>query len=141
MIKIKRIENFQEFDKLADKLLDEYDSKNDVNYNFKQFVFTASENDEIVGILTGFSYYAEVQINNLVVLEKYRGQGIGSKLIKQVENYFADKGFNNINLTTNAFQAPEFYTKCGFELEFVRNNKENPKLTKYFFVKYFCAEQ
>ncbi len=137
MIKIERTENFQEFDKLADELLDEYDSKNDVNYNFKQFVFTASENDKIVGILTGFSYYAEVQINNLVVLEKYRGQGIGSKLIKQVENYFAGKGFNNINLTTNSFQAPEFYTKCGFELEFVRNNKENPKLTKYFFVKYF----
>ncbi len=35
MIKIERTENFQEFDKLADELLDEYDSKNDVNYNFK----------------------------------------------------------------------------------------------------------
>lgn len=29
------------------------------------------------------------------------------------------------------------YEKCGFELEFVRKNKSNPKLTKYFFIKYF----
>ena len=29
MIKIERVENFQEFDKLADELLDEYDSEKD----------------------------------------------------------------------------------------------------------------
>ena len=29
------------------------------------------------------------------------------------------------------------YKKCGFEVEFIRENKENPKLTKYFLVKYF----
>lgn len=31
----------------------------------------------------------------------------------------------------------EFYKKCGFEVEFIRENKENPNLTKYFLVKYF----
>ena len=43
----------------------------------------------------------------------------------------------NINLTTYDFQAPDFYKKCGYEVEFVRKNKEEPKLTKYFLVKYF----
>lgn len=57
--------------------------------------------------------------------------------IKAVEEYYKDKDFENINLTTYAFQAPEFYKKCGFEVEFVRNSKENFKLTKYFLVKYF----
>ena len=47
------------------------------------------------------------------------------------------KGFENINLTTYGFQAPEFYKKCGFEVEFIRKNKENPKLDKYYLVKYF----
>ena len=32
---------------------------------------------------------------------------------------------------------PEFYKKCGFIVEFVRENKFNSKLTKTFFVKYF----
>ena len=42
-----------------------------------------------------------------------------------------------MNVTTYQFQAPEFYKKCGFKLEFIRENKENSKLSKYFFVKYF----
>ena len=81
--------------------------------------------------------FAEVYIDDLVVKEEHRGKGIGTKLIKEVENYYKDKNFNNMNLVTNGFQAPKFYEKCGFQLEFVRENKENPKLNKYFFVKYF----
>ena len=53
------------------------------------------------------------------------------------EEYFSDKNYTSISLTTYDFQAPKFYEKCGFKLEFVRENKKNPKLTKYFFVKYF----
>ena len=45
-------------------------------------------------------------------------------------------GFENINLTTYGFQAPEFYQKCGYRVEFIRRNKENPKLDKYYFVRY-----
>ena len=50
--------------------------------------------------LTGFSYYSEVTINNLVVRKGYRGKSIGIKLIKKTEEYFKNKGFNNINLVT-----------------------------------------
>ena len=57
--------------------------------------------------------------------------------METVENYYKNKGFENINLTTYGFQAPEFYKKCGFKIEFVRESKENPKLNKYFLVKYF----
>lgn len=137
VLKINYAENFEEIDKIADELLSEYDTENDVEYNFKRFSFVAKENTQTVGYLTGFSYYSEVTVNNLVVLKSYRGKGIGAALLKQVEQHFNGKGFNNINLVTNEFQAPKFYEKCGFKLEFVRKNKENQKLTKYFFVKYF----
>ncbi len=43
-------------------------------------------------------------------------------------------------MVTSAFQAPGFYEKCGFQAEFVRINKKNPKLTKTFFVKFFSDE-
>lgn len=45
-----------------------------------------------------------------------------------------------LGVVTSAFQAPEFYLKCGFKKEFVRANKNNPKLTKTFFIKYFENE-
>ena len=96
------------------------------------------ERSWFLGFLTGSSYryYSEATINNLVVKKDYLGQGIGTKLIRKVEECFKNNGFNNINLVTNDFQEPEFYKKCGFELEFVRKNKKSPKPTKYFFVKY-----
>lgn len=65
------------------------------------------------------------------------GKQVGSRLLMTVENHFKDRGFDNINLTTYAFQAPEFYQKFGFQIEFVRENTENPKLAKYFLVKKF----
>ncbi len=136
MIEIEYSKDFEELDKMADDLLTEYDKENGVEYNFNKFSFVAIDGNELVGFITGFSYYSEITINNVVVKKGYRGKGIGTKLIRKVEEYFEDKGFNNINLVTNDFQAPKFYEKCGFELEFVRKNKSNPKLTKYFFVKY-----
>nr|WP_297708181.1 hypothetical protein [uncultured Butyrivibrio sp.] len=32
------------------------------------------------------------------------------------------------------FQAPEFYKKLGYELEFIREDKD-PKFSKYFYLK------
>ena len=122
---------------LIDEEFNKYAIKNGVICNYTPFNFIAKENEKVVGIITGHSYYKEVKISDFIVLEEYRNKHIGSKLIKEVENYFINKGFENINLTTYEFQAPEFYKKCGYNLEFIRENKENPKLTKYFFVKYF----
>ena len=122
---------------LIDEEFNKYAIKNGAICNYTPFNFIAKENDKVVGIITGHSYYKEVKISDFIVLEEYRNRHIGSKLIKEVENYFRNKGFENINLTTYEFQAPEFYKKCGYNLEFIRENKENPKLTKYFFVKYF----
>lgn len=138
MLKIEHIEKLNEnFKKLIDDEFNKYAAQNNVSCNYTPFNFVAREKDQVVGILTGYSYYSEVYIDDLIVLEKRRGKGIGMKLMQEVENHFKDKNLNNINLVTNAFQAPEFYKKCGFELEFVRKNKANSKLTKYFFVKYF----
>lgn len=93
--------------------------------------------EKFVGIITGNSYYKEVHISDLIILDEYRNKHIGSKLVQTVEDYFKGKGFENINLTTYGFQAPEFYKKCGFEVEFIRKNKKNSKLDKYHLVKYF----
>jgi len=138
MIKIEYKENLdEEFYKIIDKEFNKFATENEVNCNYRPFNFIAREDNKVVGIITGHSYYKEVHIGDLIILEEYRNKHIGTKLVETVESYYKNKGFENINLTTYNFQAPEFYKKCGFEVEFIRENKNNPKLSKYFLVKYF----
>ena len=138
MLNIEYKENIEEeYYQFVDREFNKFAIENGVECNYKPFAFVAKDEDKIVGLLTGHSYYKEVYISDLVVLEEYRKQHIGSKLVKEVENYFKNKQLDNINLTTRRFQAPDFYKKCGFELEFIRKDKKNPNLDKYFFVKFF----
>lgn len=115
---------------------EQYENQNEVSCNYTPFSFVAKNEEDVVGIIGGYTCYEEVYIDDLVVGREYRKNGVGKELVSTVEKHFSNKGFNNINLVTNKFQAPEFYEKCGFELEFVRKNIKNPKLDKYFFVKY-----
>lgn len=127
----------EKYYKIINEEFNKFANKKEVTCNYTPFAFIAKEDDEFVGIVTGNSYYKEIHISDLIVLEKKRNKKIGSKLLKTVEDFYKGKGFENINLTTYGFQAPEFYKKCGFKVEFVRENKEDSKLNKYFFVKYF----
>lgn len=118
-----------------------YESSHGIALNYKQFsLVLTNDNNEAVGVLSASTVFAEVRIAILWVHSLHRGKGYGGKLIDGLENHFKGKGFNNISLVTSQFQAPEFYKKCGFQLEFVRKNEQNPKLTKFFFVKFFDEE-
>ena len=121
-------------DKKVESLLDhefeKYANQNNIICNYKTFSFIAKENNEIVGVLTGSSVYDEVHIEMLLVMEKYRNKNVGTLLIRDAENYFREKNFNYISLVTCGFQAPQFYEKCGYKLEFKRENKENDKLSQ-----------
>ena len=137
MVEIERVDSIDEkYSKMIDDEFNKYANKNNVVCDYVSFSFVAKENDNIVGIITGHSYYKEIHISDLIVLEQYRNKKIGSKLIEKVEEYYKNKGFENINLTTYDFQAPKFYQKCGFKIEFMRENKQNQKLTKYFLIKH-----
>ena len=138
MIEIEYKEKLdEEIYTMIDVEFNKFATKNGVVCNYKSFAFVAKEDNKIIGIITGNSYYKEVHISDLIVLEQYRNKHIGSKLMEIVESYYENKGFENINLTTYGFHAPEFYKKCGYEIPFIRKNKENPKLNKYYLVKYF----
>lgn len=115
-----------------------YEKEHGIDINYKEFAFVLSdENDLAFGVLNAYTAFAEVYIEDMWVDEALRGKGYGRQLINTLETHFKGKGYNNINLVTSAFNAPEFYKKCGFTEEFIRVNKENPKFTKTFFVKYF----
>lgn len=80
---------------------------------------------------------AEVYVDDIWLKPEYRRKNYGRILLEELEVRFKGKGYNNINLVTNGLQTVAFYKKCGYEVEFTRINKNNPKLNKTFSIKYF----
>lgn len=126
--------------KMRDDLVS-YESGHGIDVNYRRFALVLTGDDgEVIGVLNAFTAFAEIYVDDMWVDSRHRGKGHGRKLLSKLEERYQGKGFNNVNLCTNTFNAPDFYRKCGFELEFTRVNKKNPKLTKYFFVKFFDDE-
>ena len=137
MINIEYNETFdRDLSNIIDAEFKKYADKNDINFEYLPYTFVAKESDEVVGIISGKSYFNSAHITNLIVYEEHRDKDIGSKLVKAVEEYFKKKNCKTVTLDTYEFQAPNFYKKCGYELEFIREDKDDPKLTKYYFIKH-----
>lgn len=112
-----------------------YGEQNGVALNYEDFCFVAEDGGgRIVGAITGRAYYDEVHIGDLIVAEGCRRGGLGKRLVGAVEAAFRGRGYGVVTLTTFGFQAPEFYRKLGYSVEFVRENPD-PKLNKYFLKK------
>ena len=135
-MEIRKVELDSKVETFIETEQEKYETEHGVLCNYTPFCFTATLDDRIMGVVTGATLYSEVYIDELIVKDTCRGKGIGTQLIRTIEESFCGQGFNNINLCTNGFQASGFYEKCGFQLEFVRENKSDPKLNKYFYIKY-----
>lgn len=113
----------------------EYGKQNGIDVNYEDFCFVAKDSDgAILGVITGHAYYNEVHIGDLIIGKNNRRAGLGSQFVKAVEDAFRGSYYDIVTLTTFGFQAPEFYKKLGFEIEFVRE-QEDKKLNKYFLSK------
>ena len=132
------IRRINEVDDITGEFINEefsqYGMQNGIDLNYDEFCFVAEDDGKIIGVITGRAYYNEVHIGDLIVSGTCRGSGIGSVLVHAVEDAYKDKGYNKITLTTFGFQAPEFYKKLGYEVEFIREDN-NPQLRKYFLMK------
>ncbi len=137
---MKIIKKYEAEDRVGDfinEAFTDYAVSKSVDLNFEEYWFVAEDDSgEIIGTITGRAYYNEVHIGDLIIDKRFRGQDIGTKLVRAVEDEYRNKGFDKITLTTFGFQAPEFYKKLGYSLEFVREDKD-PKLSKYFYCKEF----
>jgi ribosomal protein S18 acetylase RimI-like enzyme len=115
-----------------------YEARCGIDVNYKRFSMVLHNQEGIAcGVINAYTAFAEIYIDDIWVDTAHRGKGYGRKLLQELEDHFTGQGFNNLNLCTSAFQAPEFYKKCGFSEEFTRENKINPELSKTFFVKFF----
>ena len=118
----------------------EHEKSHGIYDEYEKFNIIAKLDKKVVGVLSGYTVFAEIYVDNFWIEKNHRKKGYGRKILLYLENKYKDSGYNNINLVTSAFQAPKFYENCGYDLEFVRKNIFNPKLSKYFYIKYFDNE-
>ena len=119
-----------------------YEASHGVVCGYKEIsILVQSSAGTSIGVLSGYTAYAEIYVDDLWVDANHRKRGLGRQILQALEERYMNMGFNNINCVTNQFQAVGFYTKCGFEIEFVRPNKHNPKLTKTFLIKHLNEDR
>lgn len=80
-----------------------------------EFVAIDENGIEIGGILAGIGYWNGLEIKILWVDEIYRNKGIGTQILKHVENIAIERGAEISMLDTFDFQAEDFYLKNGYE--------------------------
>ena len=71
---------------------------------------------EIIGGLTGHTYWGYLDVEFLWVDESHRHRGIGAELVTNAEFEAKSRGCKYAMLDTFEFQALGFYQKIGYEL-------------------------
>ena len=82
----------------------------------ENIVLTIKNDDgSIIAGIVAWLWGAGLELEYLWVDKNEQGKGLGSKLLKELERVATDKGCHSIFTNTYSFQAPEFYSKYGYE--------------------------
>lgn len=87
----------------------------------------------IAGILSKMYCWNCLYIDALWVKEDYREEGLGTKLITEIEKVAKEKDCHLMHLDTFDFQAKDFYSKNGYEV--FGTLDDCPKEHKRYFMK------
>lgn len=79
-------------------------------------VYCRNDNGEVVGGLTGKSFWNWLHIEYLWVNESERGKNIGSEIMSAAEGEAIKRGCIGSTLDTFSFQALGFYEKLGYSV-------------------------
>ena len=114
----------------------------EVDADEEEFVLKIeNENNEIIGgcVAQAYEYHwSRVLLNDLWVDERYRHQGIGSMILREVERIAREKGCRVVTLGTASYMARPFYEKHGYTV-FTTLKKTNGYIS-YSLVKYLSED-
>lgn len=101
--------------------------------------FEIFEDSEFVGAVVVQLFWGQLHIKFLFVEEKYRGRGMARKLMQHAFEFGRKQGCHFAFVETMNFQAPAFYQKLGFEIEFSRAGYARD--TTFHYLKKALAEK
>jgi ribosomal protein S18 acetylase RimI-like enzyme len=84
-----------------------------------------SAEQQINGGATGVSLYGNLYVDMLWVAPDLRGQGWGTKIMRQAEEIGRRRKCSFATVNTMDWQALPFYQKLGYAIEFTRDGFEN----------------
>jgi ribosomal protein S18 acetylase RimI-like enzyme len=86
-------------------------------------VWITVDNDTVVGTVSVVPYGEALLIRSLAILPSSRGQGIGEMLLRHLESYAYENGYERLFLSTTPFLTPaiHLYERFGF-----RRSNEGP---------------
>jgi ribosomal protein S18 acetylase RimI-like enzyme len=103
--------------RLLDERLHEFNVQATGTSDAKLFAVFLRDGDQVaVGGIFGWTWGATCYIRSLYVPAHLRNQGFGSALMSAVETEARARGCGQIVLETHEFQAPDFYSRLGFEI-------------------------
>ena len=78
-------------------------------------LYVEDDKGELMAGLVAETFGNWLEIEYLFVKEEFRGQGIGSQLLRQAESEAKKKNCRYAFVNTYQFQAPTFYQKQGYK--------------------------
>lgn len=96
---------------------------------------TYIQDGQILGSLHAKYMFETCFLDLLAVEPACRKQGIGLQLMQTLEAECIKKGVKTILLTTQDYQAPGFYTKCGYTCHMEMEDVPFQGTVRYFFSK------
>jgi GNAT superfamily N-acetyltransferase len=97
--------------------LDAYDATQGAPVDWKLlYIFLRDGQGNIVGGLTGGTYWGWLYIGRLWLVENVRGLGYGSRLLIEAEQEALKRGCHHAYLDTQDFQALRFYQEHGYTI-------------------------
>ncbi len=132
---VKFVDLSEEQAEYIDEQLQAYDREY-IRYRLEGCVQIGIEKDgELVAGLNAYmTAFKILYVDTVFVAEAYRRQGLGRKLISEMEQRAKALGANMIRLDTFNWQGYEFYKSLGYE-EVGHYHNEADDFHEYFFVK------
>ncbi len=87
-------------------------------------LFEIREDQDLVGCVALQIFWGQLHIKYLFVEEDYRVQGFARALMERAFKFGRLEGYNFAFVETMNFQAPDFYQKLGFKIDFIRDGFE-----------------